>query len=85
MIHVFGLVAAVFGSVVTLWLAWSLLRDAKRQQTPRYQAHTWLVDERHDAKDSMSAIRAAHLRMQRDLHDAGYRGLVSDAKKVDGR
>ena len=73
--------AAIIGSVVTLWLAWSLLRDAKRQQTPRYQAHTWLVDERRDAKDSMSAIRAAHLRTQRDLYDVGYRGLVSDAKR----
>ncbi len=62
MIHLLALVAAGFGSVVTLWLAWSLLNDAKRQQTPRYRAHTWLVDERRDAKDSMSAIRAAHLR-----------------------
>jgi membrane protein YqaA with SNARE-associated domain len=64
MMHLLALVASVFGSVVTLWLAWSLLRDAKRQQTPRYTAHTWIVDERRDAKDSMSAIRAAHIRNQ---------------------
>jgi hypothetical protein len=62
MMHLLALIAAGFGSVVTLLLAWSLVKDAQRQQTPRYQAHTWLVDERHDAKDSMSAIRAAHLR-----------------------
>ncbi len=48
-LHLAAWIAALGGTILTLWLLWSLYCEAKGQQTPRYQSHTWLVDEQRES------------------------------------
>ncbi len=82
-LHLAAWIAAIGGTFLTLWLLWSLWSEAKRQQTPRYQSHSWLVDQERDALNAYVSTRMWESRVQRELIDAGYRGLVSDAKRKD--
>ncbi len=56
-LHLAAYAAAIGGSLLVLWLLLSIWRESRRQQTPDYRAHTWLVDEHREALKAASAPR----------------------------